>query len=182
MWNHSHKKRNNPSVPYDYDESFLRIWPHLLKKSLMENFIFCAVFELIEQWFFLVIILIQKMTRRIKILFDKFLSQHLRNRPRLGKIRSKIKHLLDIERKFTVYKPRKSEQVNSLHHQPCKAWPLKFLVGSWNNCLAVWILWNFDFRATYIFFINGYCSWEFKQCFHVDTLEHLEKYVLVSKR
>ena len=23
--------------------SFLRIWPHLLKKSLMENFIFCAV-------------------------------------------------------------------------------------------------------------------------------------------
>ena len=24
--------------------SFLRIWSHLLKKSLMENFIFCAVF------------------------------------------------------------------------------------------------------------------------------------------
>ena len=24
--------------------SFLRIWPHLLKKTLMENFIFCAVF------------------------------------------------------------------------------------------------------------------------------------------
>ena len=23
--------------------SFLRIWPHLLEKSLMENFIFCAV-------------------------------------------------------------------------------------------------------------------------------------------
>ena len=23
--------------------NFLRIWPHLLKKSLMENFIFCAV-------------------------------------------------------------------------------------------------------------------------------------------
>ena len=31
--------------------SFLRIWSHLLKKSLMENFIFCAVwaFEHLEQ-------------------------------------------------------------------------------------------------------------------------------------
>ena len=27
----------------DHIRSFLRIWPHLLKKSLMENFIFCAV-------------------------------------------------------------------------------------------------------------------------------------------
>ena len=25
--------------------SFLRIWSHLLKKSLMENFIFCAMYE-----------------------------------------------------------------------------------------------------------------------------------------
>ena len=25
--------------------SFLRIWSHLLKKSVMENFIFCAVFS-----------------------------------------------------------------------------------------------------------------------------------------
>ena len=28
----------------DQISSFLRIWSHLLKKSLMENFIFCAVF------------------------------------------------------------------------------------------------------------------------------------------
>ena len=27
----------------DQIRSFLRIWSHLLKKSLMENFIFCAV-------------------------------------------------------------------------------------------------------------------------------------------
>ena len=27
----------------DEIRSFLRIWPHLLEKSLMENFIFCAV-------------------------------------------------------------------------------------------------------------------------------------------
>ena len=33
----------------DQIRSFLRIWPHLLKKSLMENFIFCAVFSL-ELW------------------------------------------------------------------------------------------------------------------------------------
>ena len=26
----------------DQIRNFLRIWPHLLKKSLMENFIFCA--------------------------------------------------------------------------------------------------------------------------------------------
>ena len=26
----------------DRTRSFLRIWPHLLKKSLIENFIFCA--------------------------------------------------------------------------------------------------------------------------------------------
>ena len=27
-----------------------RIWSHLLKKSLMENFIFCAVWEKYEAW------------------------------------------------------------------------------------------------------------------------------------
>ena len=32
--------------------SFLRIWSHLLKKSFMENFIFCAVFGIITMiWF-----------------------------------------------------------------------------------------------------------------------------------
>ena len=31
---------------------FLRIWPHLLKKSLMENFIFCAVsIQVLEETF-----------------------------------------------------------------------------------------------------------------------------------
>ena len=29
---------------YDQIHNFMRIWSHLLKKSLMENFIFCAVF------------------------------------------------------------------------------------------------------------------------------------------
>ena len=29
----------------DQIRSFLRVWSHLLKKSLMENFIFCAVFR-----------------------------------------------------------------------------------------------------------------------------------------
>ena len=28
---------------YDQIRTFLRIWSHLLKKSVMENFIFCAV-------------------------------------------------------------------------------------------------------------------------------------------
>ena len=28
---------------YDQIRSFLQIWSHILKKSLMENFIFCAV-------------------------------------------------------------------------------------------------------------------------------------------
>ena len=34
---------------YDLIRSFLRIWSHLLKKFLMENFIFCAVFLKIQQ-------------------------------------------------------------------------------------------------------------------------------------
>ena len=32
---------------YERIRSFLRIWSHLLKKSLMENFIFCAVERMI---------------------------------------------------------------------------------------------------------------------------------------
>ena len=32
----------------DQFRSFLRIWSHLLEKSLMENFIFCAVY--VQQW------------------------------------------------------------------------------------------------------------------------------------
>ena len=31
----------------DQIRSFLRIWLHLLNKSLMENFIFCAVFGIL---------------------------------------------------------------------------------------------------------------------------------------
>ena len=30
--------------------TFLRIWSHLLKKSLMENFIFCEVKDLSSKW------------------------------------------------------------------------------------------------------------------------------------
>ena len=29
----------------DQTRTFLRIWSHLLKKSLLENFIFCAVYD-----------------------------------------------------------------------------------------------------------------------------------------
>ena len=36
----------------DQVRSFLRIWLHLLKKSFMENFIFCAVFAHIKNWIF----------------------------------------------------------------------------------------------------------------------------------
>ena len=39
-----------------HEKCFLRIWSHLLKKSLMENFIFCAVFykllSVLHFWFF----------------------------------------------------------------------------------------------------------------------------------
>ena len=33
---------------YDQITSFLRIWSDLLKKSLMENFIFCAVSDILQ--------------------------------------------------------------------------------------------------------------------------------------
>ena len=32
---------------YDQIRSFMRIWSHLLKKPLMENFFFCVVEEII---------------------------------------------------------------------------------------------------------------------------------------
>ena len=32
----------------DQIHSFLRVWSHLMKKSLMENFIFCAVFSVMS--------------------------------------------------------------------------------------------------------------------------------------
>ena len=47
-------------------------------------------------------------------------SLYLGTRTRLGKNRSKIKHLLDIKRKFIVYKPKKGEELNCLHHQSCE--------------------------------------------------------------
>ena len=34
----------------DQIRSFLQIWSHLLKKSLMENFILCAVLSNISKW------------------------------------------------------------------------------------------------------------------------------------
>ena len=42
---------------YDYKKSilsFLRIWSHLLEKSLMENFIFCAVKSLVTLMYYLI--------------------------------------------------------------------------------------------------------------------------------
>ena len=37
-------------IKYDQIRSKLRIWSHLLKKSLMENFIFCAVIAKSIRW------------------------------------------------------------------------------------------------------------------------------------
>ena len=36
----------------DQIHGFLRVWSHLLKKSLMENFIFCAVYPWLNEVFF----------------------------------------------------------------------------------------------------------------------------------
>ena len=46
LWISLHKKWSFPKdffIKCDQIRSFLRIWSHLLKKSLMENFILCAV-------------------------------------------------------------------------------------------------------------------------------------------
>ena len=62
----------------------LRIWPHLLKKSLMENFIFCAVYLLKFTIVFLskvafysheyVLILLKKRTMRYVYFFTLFIE------------------------------------------------------------------------------------------------------------
>ena len=54
---------------YDQINSFLRIWSHLLKKSLMENFIFCAV--PITSYYFQVFWYVMKLELKLEILFDK---------------------------------------------------------------------------------------------------------------
>ena len=43
----------------DQIRSFLRIWSHLLKKPLMENFIFCAVLRANHFTLFLYLVLFQ---------------------------------------------------------------------------------------------------------------------------
>ena len=43
------------SSKYDQIRSFLRIWSHLLEKSQMENFIFCAVLTLASALLYLFI-------------------------------------------------------------------------------------------------------------------------------
>ena len=40
------------SIKDFFSKSFLRIWSFLLKKSLMENFIFCPVVGIISYWTF----------------------------------------------------------------------------------------------------------------------------------
>ena len=35
---------------YDQIRSFLRLWSHLLEKSLLQNFIFCAVYSICKKY------------------------------------------------------------------------------------------------------------------------------------
>ena len=55
--------------------SFLRIWSHLLKKSLMKNFIFSAVFvsEQLQKYFRLQVV--SELTMLLEIKEYKFLEQ-----------------------------------------------------------------------------------------------------------
>ena len=57
----------------------LRIWSHLLKKSLMENFIFCAVMFIIQQ-----------ELDKMKSMWNTHYIRKVRNAPRLFCIKVKI--------------------------------------------------------------------------------------------
>ena len=63
----------------------LRIWLHLLKKSLMENFIFCATYPLKQQCFlYWIICHNSKYKSRKNLYFHKNLSRNLfRKKPHL---------------------------------------------------------------------------------------------------
>ena len=50
----------------DQIRSKLRIWSHLLKKFLMENFVFCVVYRKTARYFFLVIQRFSCITQHIK--------------------------------------------------------------------------------------------------------------------
>ena len=87
----------------DQIRSFLPIWPHLLNKSLIENFIFCAVKCFVK------IAFLFRLCREINILRNLVVIKHLTDRDleinRLSqtvtKLDQKIKQALKEIRKYT---------------------------------------------------------------------------------
>ena len=77
-----HKKMKDLFSKCDKIRSFLLIWSHLLKKSLTENFIFCAVDEpsfahIYRQrrtWVMELIVVVKLVTRECMCIFQLFLK------------------------------------------------------------------------------------------------------------
>ena len=61
---------------YDQICIFLRIWSHLLKKSLMENFIFCAVLPRILSFHQFSMLFPESLWEQIAI-FEAVVQRHL---------------------------------------------------------------------------------------------------------
>ena len=68
----------------DQIRSKLRIWSHLMKKFLMENFIFCVVYRKTARYFFLVIQRFSCITQHIKEHSTFLKSNNLRYKKKLS--------------------------------------------------------------------------------------------------
>ena len=117
----------------DQSRSFLRIWSHLLKKSLMENFIFCAVILVRMFWKYLIFYIwyliniwyfpslqVEKDTIISKTIGLHNLSCELTNMLRLGILLNLVnfKQFLKVHKLivfFPVFLPKWQ-----FHH--CKSW------------------------------------------------------------
>ena len=85
---------------YDQTRNFLQIWSHLLKKSVMENFAFCAVSHYLDDLDFTekTTVLLDVFDREIVLFtsfsdltspqWQKFLIKNLKNKP--------SKHLINV--------------------------------------------------------------------------------------
>ena len=102
--------------------SFLRIWSHLLKKSLMENYIFCAVYDSSEDAFMKTFNIYATMRKKfVKANEVLYLSMALRKtilkiselESILKKETNKVIIILEIKKKFCSNSDQRERKIFS---------------------------------------------------------------------
>ena len=106
----------------DQIRSFLRIWSHLLKKSLIENFILCAVKKSIKQ---------KVKAYQINLNLKQFqmLSSTLRYFPRINRRIFMLKYILYLV--FVYIQISRKGTISGFHHNFCKMRQKLSLTAKW---------------------------------------------------